>query len=303
MTLNVNLNLALETAPDVAAGRGAFERSARRTCRPIHPGRLARARSRRRRRAARRCCRPAAAIRARSAISTPANFPPRPPPIPTSSSCSACSKRVADVENLFTHLRFCKQDIVLSYCATDLGGERSGFANALSFYDLALLFDRYGFRIECTAPVDAAPAADAAHPDRPAQAGRRLQRRSDLRRRRQHLRRPARLAEDQCAAAGRSRRAAFEFRCARRGARQIRPGGARHRRRPVPAAHRRRGARYRLARQGGDRHFRHAIPRVDPARRPRAVDRTARHLVRPPPGRRAACTGAGAAMWCISATG
>jgi hypothetical protein len=64
-------------------------------------------------------------------------------------------ERVADVENLFTHLRFCKQDIVLSYCATDLGSERSGFANALSFYDLALLFDRYGFRIECSAPIDA----------------------------------------------------------------------------------------------------------------------------------------------------
>ena len=66
-------------------------------------------------------------------------------------------ERTADVENLFTHLRFCKQDVILSYCATDLAGnsERAGFANAFSFYDLALLFDRYGFRIECTAPIDA----------------------------------------------------------------------------------------------------------------------------------------------------
>jgi hypothetical protein len=66
-------------------------------------------------------------------------------------------ERIADVENLFTHLRFCKQDVILSYRATDLagGGDRAGFANALSFYDLALLFDRYGFRIECTAPIDA----------------------------------------------------------------------------------------------------------------------------------------------------
>ncbi len=62
-------------------------------------------------------------------------------------------EQVADVDNLFTHLRFAKQDIVLSYCATDLGGRRTGFANHLSFYDLALLFDRYGFRIECTTPV------------------------------------------------------------------------------------------------------------------------------------------------------
>ena len=29
-------------------------------------------------------------------------------------------ERIADVENLFTHLRFCKRDIILSYCATDL---------------------------------------------------------------------------------------------------------------------------------------------------------------------------------------
>jgi hypothetical protein len=67
-------------------------------------------------------------------------------------------EQVADVENLFTHLRFCKQDIVVSYSATDLtkGRDRSvvGYANHLSFYDLALLFDRYGFRIECTAPID-----------------------------------------------------------------------------------------------------------------------------------------------------
>ena len=67
-------------------------------------------------------------------------------------------EQIADVESLFTHLRFCKQDVVLSYCATDRCGasERAalGFANHLSFYDLALLFDRYGFRIECTAPID-----------------------------------------------------------------------------------------------------------------------------------------------------
>jgi len=67
-------------------------------------------------------------------------------------------ERIADVENLFTHLRFCKRDVILSYCATDLtkGCDRDalGFANHLSFYDLALLFDRYGFRIECTGPID-----------------------------------------------------------------------------------------------------------------------------------------------------
>ncbi|MEP7032203.1 MAG: hypothetical protein ABI830_14810 [Pseudolabrys sp.] len=69
-------------------------------------------------------------------------------------------EQIADVESLFTHLRFSKQDVVLSYHATDLigGVERKalGFANAMSFFDLATLFDRYGFRIECTAPAGAA---------------------------------------------------------------------------------------------------------------------------------------------------
>jgi hypothetical protein len=67
-------------------------------------------------------------------------------------------ERIADVENLFTHLRFCKRDIILSYCATDLGKDidraARGYANHLSFCELALLFDRYGFRIECTTPID-----------------------------------------------------------------------------------------------------------------------------------------------------
>lgn len=69
-------------------------------------------------------------------------------------------EHVADVETLFTHLRFCKRDIILSYHPTDLAtdAERSalGFANHMSHFELARLFDRYGFRIACTAPVDAA---------------------------------------------------------------------------------------------------------------------------------------------------
>jgi hypothetical protein len=65
-------------------------------------------------------------------------------------------EQIEDIENLFTHLRFCKRDIILSYCATDLKKDldRAAFSNHLSFYDLARLFDRYGFRIECTAPLD-----------------------------------------------------------------------------------------------------------------------------------------------------
>lgn len=68
-------------------------------------------------------------------------------------------ERVADVESLFTHLRFCKRDLILSYCPTDLSKDCDraalGFANHMSLCDLALLFDRYAFRIESTAPVDA----------------------------------------------------------------------------------------------------------------------------------------------------
>jgi hypothetical protein len=66
---------------------------------------------------------------------------------------------VADVESLFTHLRFAKCDLVLSFCPTDLdgGGDRAarGIVNHFSFCDLTLLFDRYGFRIACTAPLGA----------------------------------------------------------------------------------------------------------------------------------------------------
>jgi len=58
--------------------------------------------------------------------------------------------RVLDLESLFTHLRFCRQDVILSYRARDFaGGDR------FSFYELTRLFDRYAFRIACTAPVDA----------------------------------------------------------------------------------------------------------------------------------------------------
>ena len=67
-------------------------------------------------------------------------------------------EQIVDVENLFTHLRFCKRDLVLSYCATDLTGKCDraalGWINHFSFFELARLFDRYGFRIECTAPLD-----------------------------------------------------------------------------------------------------------------------------------------------------
>ncbi len=65
---------------------------------------------------------------------------------------------IADLDSLFTHLRFCRQDVILSYCPTNLLGTEArverGFANHLSYADLVTLFDRYGFRIECTAPVD-----------------------------------------------------------------------------------------------------------------------------------------------------
>jgi len=66
-------------------------------------------------------------------------------------------EHVKDIESLFTHLRFCKRDILLNCYPTDLAkdGERAqGLVNRMSLCDLALLFDRFGFRIESTAPVD-----------------------------------------------------------------------------------------------------------------------------------------------------
>ena len=67
-------------------------------------------------------------------------------------------EHVANIEGLFTYLRLCKRDLILSYSPTDLSKDRDrtalGFVNHLSLCDLALLFDRHGFRIESTAPVD-----------------------------------------------------------------------------------------------------------------------------------------------------
>lgn len=66
-------------------------------------------------------------------------------------------EQVEDLDGLFTHLRFCRQDVIVSYCPTDLVGgsarEARGFANHMGYAELVRLFDRYGFRIECTAPV------------------------------------------------------------------------------------------------------------------------------------------------------
>lgn len=69
-------------------------------------------------------------------------------------------EKFADLEALFTHLRFCARDVILTYRPTDLAGNEErdalGFANHLSYIDLITLFDRYGFRIEAMAPVGAA---------------------------------------------------------------------------------------------------------------------------------------------------
>jgi len=68
-------------------------------------------------------------------------------------------ERVKDIESLFTHLRFCRRDIILSCYPTDFaktGRRTKDFVSQMSLCDLALLFDRYGFRIESTAPVDEA---------------------------------------------------------------------------------------------------------------------------------------------------
>jgi hypothetical protein len=65
---------------------------------------------------------------------------------------------VSDVDTFFSHLQRSGRDVLLSYCATDFSGGRDraslGWLNHFSLYDLAVLFDRFGFGIQCSARVD-----------------------------------------------------------------------------------------------------------------------------------------------------
>jgi hypothetical protein len=65
---------------------------------------------------------------------------------------------IADLDALFTHLRHSKCDLVISYCVTDLSGDIDraalGWINHLSLMDLAVLFDRFGFRVERSDRID-----------------------------------------------------------------------------------------------------------------------------------------------------
>ncbi len=184
------------------------------------------------------CCRAVAAIRWREQIHcdggavcnmAAGDFPTQAGNNGTSLSCLACSSE-SPMSRLSSRISAsCKRDVILSYRAADLGGDRAGLANQFSFYELALLFDRYGFRIACTAQVGAGEhlmrltPSDRLPPYR-------LQRGGGVGQRPWHLRRPAWRADDQRLAAGRSRRPSFEFRRVARGARQVRFGDpwARH---------------------------------------------------------------------------
>jgi hypothetical protein len=65
---------------------------------------------------------------------------------------------VTDVNAFFEFLRSTKRTIVLSYSATDLASSFDrpslGWLNHFSFVDLAELFDRHGFQITASLPVD-----------------------------------------------------------------------------------------------------------------------------------------------------
>ncbi|MDO9413716.1 MAG: hypothetical protein Q7T81_14190 [Pseudolabrys sp.] len=67
-------------------------------------------------------------------------------------------EQTIDLDALFAQLRAGGQDVILSYHPTNLlsgeGRAARSFVNHLSYFELARLFDRHGFRIECTAPVD-----------------------------------------------------------------------------------------------------------------------------------------------------
>lgn len=60
---------------------------------------------------------------------------------------------IADPDTLFAQLSAAKPNVILSYRARDLDGVSD---ERLSFFDLTTLFDRHGYRIECTAPAGAA---------------------------------------------------------------------------------------------------------------------------------------------------
>jgi hypothetical protein len=169
MNLHVNSNLALELPPDISSsappkkksdlraelaaqfipsGARVLDLSTSPTLRPLLPG---------------GCTYTSIDRPGRKRAAPACNLSAGDFPTEAASQCDVIVllgtlERIADVESLFTHLRFCKRDIILSYFATDLakGSDRGalGFANHLSFCDLALLFDRFGFRIECTTPVD-----------------------------------------------------------------------------------------------------------------------------------------------------
>jgi hypothetical protein len=66
---------------------------------------------------------------------------------------------VQDAEGFFACLRSSNRDVVLSYCPTDLSGsvDRAslGWRTHFSLDDLAGLFDRHGFDVASSAPVDA----------------------------------------------------------------------------------------------------------------------------------------------------
>ena len=241
--------------------RRACARRARRICRAIHPGRRARARSRLRAHgAASAFCRTAAATRAAisspatrtrsSAISTPANSRPRPPRNPTSSSCSACWKPIVDVESFFTHLRFCKRDVILSYCATDLDRQmRPRRARLCQQFQLlrsgaAVRPLRLPHRMHRAdrrrADADAADA-DRAAACRSTPCSVAVVSDSDAGNFGDRLG----LHMINALLPGEADVHHLTFGTLGAGARRIRPGGARHRQQPVPAAARRRRARHR----------------------------------------------------------
>jgi hypothetical protein len=64
---------------------------------------------------------------------------------------------IADVDAFLARLQRAKRDVVLSYCATDFTGadnRASPWTNHFSLHDLAVLFDRFGFRIERADRID-----------------------------------------------------------------------------------------------------------------------------------------------------
>ena len=220
MGLHVNRNLALET-PSALALRMQPQADADPRAELAAQFIPAGARVLELGRGAVRCCRTAAAIRPRTRCHYSTcdldggDFPTKAAAEADIIVMLGALETVADVESFFTHLRFCKRDVLLSY-QRDRSRRRRDRAPASPIISASTISrccsTATASASNAPTPIDDAQVLMRLTPTERLQAGRRLQRRGDLRQRCRQSRRPPRLPHDQRAAAGRGRGASSDLR-------------------------------------------------------------------------------------------